>query len=124
MEYTLWFNVYSGPVFRQFCYNVQLRDKDNALIDGTNELTDAICPTAAAYLGFIAGIQLALKHKVHRLVCKSRQELLIKQMTGVFKVKSPRLIELNIQAKFLTCQIPNISFIYLPKFRKNFKKFK
>ena len=55
----------------------------------------------AEYSGLLAGLQYALDHGHRALEVISDSELLVKQINGQYKVRSPGLMELHGQAKSL-----------------------
>jgi ribonuclease HI len=55
----------------------------------------------AEYAGLLMGLEEALKLGVKRLRVESDSELLVRQLTGVYRVKEPRLIELHGKAQEL-----------------------
>jgi ribonuclease HI len=55
----------------------------------------------AEYAGLLMGLEEALKLVIKRLRVESDSELLVRQLNGIYKVKEPRLIELNQKAREL-----------------------
>ncbi len=55
----------------------------------------------AEYQGLLMGLEEALKLGVKNLRVESDSELLVRQLTGVYRVKEPRLIELHRKAQEL-----------------------
>lgn len=55
----------------------------------------------AEYMGLLMGLEEALKLGVKRLRVESDSELLVRQLNGIYRVKEPRLIELNRRAREL-----------------------
>ncbi|HEY1267247.1 MAG TPA: ribonuclease HI family protein [Candidatus Binatia bacterium] len=55
----------------------------------------------AEYAGLLMGLEEAIKLGVKQLRVESDSELLVRQLTGVYKVKEPRLIELHRKAQEL-----------------------
>src|SRR6185312_1504841 len=56
----------------------------------------------AEYSGLLAALDFAVKNGHKRLQVVSDSELMVKQMTGVYKVRSPELKELYDRARTLT----------------------
>ena len=67
----------------------------------------------AEYKGLILGLKY-LKMNYKFLKIKGDSMLVINQMTGKYKVKSPHLLVLYNEAKEL-CQDMNVEFIYIPR---------
>jgi ribonuclease HI len=62
----------------------------------------------AEYLGVVRALELALKHGVKRLELRSDSQLLIRQITGEYRVKNEGLRPLfqrvkDLEAKFESC---------------------
>src|SRR5690349_18777943 len=55
----------------------------------------------AEYAGLLMGLEQALKLVIKRLRVESDSELLVRQLNGIYKVKEPRLIDLNQKAREL-----------------------
>ena len=55
----------------------------------------------AEYAGLLMGLEEAIKLGVKELRVESDSELLVRQLTGIYRVKEPRLIELHKKAQEL-----------------------
>ena len=64
----------------------------------------------AEYRGLIAAISKAIEFKADEVEFVMDSELVIKQMNGEYKVKSPNIIELHRDAKALSSMIPKVRF--------------
>ena len=64
----------------------------------------------AEYRALIAGLEKALELAVPEVEVVSDSELLVKQMTGEYRVKNEALRELSIQASRLARQIGTVSY--------------
>ena len=64
----------------------------------------------AEYTGVIRGLELALEHQVKDVVLRSDSELMVKQMTGIYKVKSPVIQPLHKAAVLLTKKFKSVRF--------------
>ncbi len=69
----------------------------------------------AEYRGLIAGITKALEMKADRVEFVMDSELVIKQMRGEYKVKSPNIMELHKDAKALSSLIPDVTFTHVKR---------
>jgi len=69
----------------------------------------------AEYSGLVNGLQAALHLGVEHLVVKGDSELIIHQMNGVYKCKSPDMVSLHKQAKDLAHQFKTIQFVHVPR---------
>jgi ribonuclease HI len=69
----------------------------------------------AEYTALIEGLELAESKGIKDLVVLSDSTLLVEQMRGSFKVKSPRLRLLHAQARELTSKFRSVGFQFVPR---------
>ena len=69
----------------------------------------------AEYRGLIAGITKALEMKADSVEFVMDSELVIKQMRGEYKVKSPNIMELHKDAMALSSLIPDVTFTHVKR---------
>ena len=67
----------------------------------------------AEYTALVRALTHVVELKITDVVVHSDSELLVKQMTGVYKVKNEALRELYLEAKGLAKQIPHFSLIHV-----------
>ena len=67
----------------------------------------------AEYNGLIAGIRKALELGDDEVEFIMDSELVIKQMRGEYKVKSPNIMDLHMEAKRLSSSIPQVTFTHV-----------
>jgi len=72
----------------------------------------------AEYRGLIAGIAKAIDLKADEVEFIMDSELVIKQMRGEYKVKSPNLIDIHHDAKSLVSGIRKIKFTHVKRENK------
>ena len=64
----------------------------------------------AEYSAVLKALTLSVQNKVQKLTLKSDSELLIKQLQGIYKVKSLNIKELFEECKKQKSKIPNVQF--------------
>lgn len=64
----------------------------------------------AEYRGLIAGLAFAANHGAREVEFVMDSQLVIRQMNGEYKVKSPDMLELYKDAKALASLIPSVKF--------------
>lgn len=64
----------------------------------------------AEYRGLIAGLSFAANHGAREVEFIMDSQLVIRQMNGEYKVKSPDMLELYKDAKALASLIPSVKF--------------
>ena len=67
----------------------------------------------AEYTGLIIGLTKAREFGIRNLVVRGDSQLVIKQMTGDYQVKSPNIIELHKKAKGLETGFDNVQYEHI-----------
>ena len=90
-------------------YGVRIERDDGSIV----ELKESIGVTTnnvAEYSGLVAALTWAAGHGVSRLHVRADSDLLVKQMRGEYRVKSPGLQPLFERARALARQIGRVTF--------------
>ena len=82
-------------------YGYVLEAEDGTVLDARGERIGVATNNVAEYRALIAGLEKAVELGVDELEVVSDSELLVKQMRGEYKVKSPTLRELVDEAESL-----------------------
>lgn len=69
----------------------------------------------AEYRALIKGLELAIPYHPNRLVCHLDSELIVKQLSGEYKVKMPTLQPLFDEIKRLSDELPDVMFKHIPR---------
>lgn len=69
----------------------------------------------AEYAALLAALTWAERNRVGRLELSSDSELLVRQLSGVYKVKAPRLVPAFLEAIRLRRAIPEFSIRHVPR---------
>ena len=69
----------------------------------------------AEYQALLAALEYALQHEHVRVKVFSDSELLVRQMQGVYKVKSPDLKPLHSRARELAAQLESFTVEHVPR---------
>jgi ribonuclease HI len=80
-------------------YGVIIRDGSGELVAKLKKYIGRMSNNVAEYYGLIAALDYAQSHKIRALRIESDSELLVKQMRGLYKVKSADLQPLFERAK-------------------------
>ncbi len=86
-------------------FGVFLRDQSGKKVAALSEYLGQQTNNYAEYSGLIAALQYALDHGYTALKVVSDSELMVRQMRGQYKVKSPGLLELYERAVGLSRQL-------------------
>ena len=91
-------------------YGYVLEAEDGAVLAAHGEKIGVATNNVAEYSGLIAALTWAVAHGVSRLHVRADSDLLVKQMRGEYRVKSPGLQPLFEQARALARQIGDVKF--------------
>jgi len=69
----------------------------------------------AEYAALLVLLHRSLRRGAKQLTIHSDSELLVRQMLGEYRVKSPRLQRFHAAARRLMARIPNVSFLHVPR---------
>jgi len=69
----------------------------------------------AEYQALLAGLRLALEHKVSSIHCYLDSELVVKQVQGIYRVKEPTLQSLVSQVKSYRSQFRSFSISHVAR---------
>ena len=95
-------------------FGVRITHEDGRVTDLKRPL--GICTNnVAEYEGLLAALTWAAEHRVARLHVRSDSELLVKQMRGEYRVRSPALQPLYEQARALVRRIGTVKFEHVPR---------
>jgi ribonuclease H / adenosylcobalamin/alpha-ribazole phosphatase len=91
-------------------YGYVLEAEDGTVLAAKGERIGVATNNVAEYRALIAGLEKALELSVPEVQVVSDSELLVKQMTGEYRVKNAALQDLSIQASRLARQIGKVSY--------------
>jgi ribonuclease HI len=96
-------------------YGYVLEAEDGAVLDARGEPIGIATNNVAEYRGLVAGLAKAAELGVDELEVVSDSELLVRQMTGVYRVKHPVLKELSAEAGRLARRIGRVTYSSVPR---------
>jgi len=91
-------------------YGYVLEAEDGTVLAAQGERIGVATNNVAEYRALIAGLEKALELSVPEVEVVSDSELLVKQMTGEYRVKNAALQDLSLQASRLARQIGKVSY--------------
>jgi ribonuclease HI len=91
-------------------YGYVLESEDGHVLDARGEAIGIATNNVAEYRALVAGLEKALELGVRELEVVSDSELLVKQMTGVYRVKNQALRELSLAAARLARQLDRVDY--------------
>lgn len=96
---------------------VLYRDTDRGL-ERVGEISRAIgvsTNNVAEYQALIAGLELALRHRPDELVVRVDSELLVRQLSGEYRVKAPHLKGYHRKVVELARKVGSVRFEHVPR---------
>jgi ribonuclease HI len=87
-----------------------LEAEDGTVLDARGGAIGIATNNVAEYAALVAGLERAVEAGVDELEVISDSELLVKQMTGEYRVKNEALRELSLEAARLAREIGNVSY--------------
>ena len=91
-------------------YGYVLEAEDGTVLAAHGERIGVATNNVAEYRGLVAGLEKAIELAVPEVEVISDSELLVKQMTGEYRVKNEALRELSQQAARLARQVGTVSY--------------
>jgi ribonuclease HI len=87
-----------------------LEADDGTVLDARGETIGVATNNVAEYRALLAGLARAVELGIDELEVISDSELLVKQMTGEYRVKNAALIELSLEAAGLAREIGRVAY--------------
>jgi ribonuclease HI len=87
-----------------------LETGDGTVLEARGERIGVATNNQAEYRALLAGLEAASRSGVDELEVVSDSELLVKQMTGEYRIKNAALRELSIEAAGLSRRIGRVSY--------------
>jgi probable phosphoglycerate mutase len=91
-------------------YGYVLEAEDGTVLDARGEAIGVATNNVAEYSALVAGLERAAELGVTELEVVSDSELLVKQMTGEYRVKNEALAELNEEAERLARRVGRVRY--------------
>lgn len=89
--------------------------QDDTVVEKSGQYIGMATNNQAEYYGFIRGLERARDLGIDKIQLFSDSQLVVNQMTGLYKVKNQELAPLHQQAKALADSFEEISFTYVPR---------
>jgi ribonuclease HI len=91
---------------------VVISDENEKVIETFKEYIGEATNNVAEYRALILGLEKAKRHNPQEIECRLDSELVVKQMTGVYKIKDAGMRELAAKAKELT-MFKTVAFVHV-----------
>ena len=94
-------------------YGFVLEAEDGTVLDSRGEAIGVATNNVAEYRGLVAGLARALELSVPEVEVRSDSELLVKQMTGVYRIKNEALRMLSLEASGIARQLERVEYVHV-----------
>ena len=91
-------------------YGFVLEDEDGTVLEAHGEAIGIATNNVAEYSALIAGLRRASELGVDELEVVSDSELMVKQMTGEYRVKNEALRNLSVEASRLARRVGRVTY--------------
>lgn len=88
-----------------------LLDPAGREVEARGEFLGTVTNNVAEYRALIAGLEAAARHAVVELEVSMDSELVVRQMTGQYRVKHEGLKPLNLAARHAAARIPSVRWV-------------
>lgn len=100
-------------------YGVRIENQGGSIIDEIKGSVGVTTNNVAEYEALLAALNYLKEKNFTNVIVRSDSQLLVKQMTGKFKVKHPNLKPLYVKARILVGELGLVEFQHIPR-EKNF----
>jgi ribonuclease HI len=90
-------------------------DQDDVVIKPFSEYIGRATNNEAEYRALIRGLEIAAKYADGEIICTLDSELVVRQMTGEYRVKEPRMRRLAEEASQMAGRFTKVEFVNLPR---------
>jgi ribonuclease HI len=87
-----------------------LETEDGTVLEARSEVIGVATNNVAEYRALVAGLAKALERGVDEVEVVSDSELVVKQMSGEYRVKNAALVELSLEAARLARRIGKVRY--------------
>ena len=94
-------------------YGYVLEAEDGTVIAAEGEAIGVATNNVAEYRGLVAGLARAVELAVPEVEVRSDSELMVKQMSGIYRVKNEALRALSLEAGRLARQVGKVSYVHV-----------
>jgi ribonuclease HI len=94
---------------------VIIKDHQGHTVETIGKFLGACTNNQAEYQALIEGLQAVARHQPETVTVRMDSELVVKQMNGQYRVKSPDLLPLYLKAIELADALPRVSFVHVPR---------
>jgi probable phosphoglycerate mutase len=92
-----------------------ITDEAGAVVREIGRFLGSTTNNVAEWTGLLSGLEAALELGASEIVIRLDSELVVKQLTGVYRVKHPNMIPLHARAKALLKKFARVDIAHVPR---------
>ena len=96
-------------------FGVVIKGKDGILMEEIGGYLGVTTNNFAEYSGLVAALKASLKYQPAHIEIYSDSQLVVRQLNGLYRVKSESLLPLHKEARRLMSLLGNIAVFYIPR---------
>lgn len=96
-------------------FGVIIKDPDGNVLEEIGGHIGVTTNNFAEYSGLIAALKASRKYHAEKIEIYSDSELLVRQMNGLYRVKSENLLPLYDEARRLLSSLKNVIIFHIPR---------
>ena len=96
-------------------FGVVIKGKDGTLMEEIGGYLGVTTNNFAEYSGLVAALKASIKYQPAHIEIYSDSQLVVRQLNGLYRVKSESLLPLHKEARRLMSLLGNIAVFYIPR---------
>jgi len=96
-------------------FGVIIKGRDGNLLEEIGGYLGVTTNNFAEYSGLVAALKASLKYQPAHIEIYSDSQLVVRQLNGLYRVKSESLLPLHKEARRLMSLLGNIAVFYIPR---------
>ena len=96
-------------------FGVIIKGRDGNLLEEIGGYLGVTTNNFAEYSGLVAALRASLKYQAAHIEIYSDSQLVVRQLNGLYRVKSESLLPLHKEARRLMSLMENVAVYYIPR---------
>ena len=96
-------------------FGVIIKGRDGNLLEEIGGYLGVTTNNFAEYSGLVAALKASLKYQTAHIEIYSDSQLVVRQLNGLYSVKSESLLPLHKEARRLMSLLGNVAVFYIPR---------
>jgi len=96
-------------------YGVIIKGSDGDIVEEIGGYIGETTNNFAEYSALVTGLKASIKYRADKIEVYSDSELMVRQLNGVYKVKSESLIPMYKEAKMIMSLLGDVKITHIPR---------